>query len=397
MKPFEIKPGIHWIGALHPDLKAFDIILQTKNGTTYNSYLIQDEKTAIIDTVKGKFTEQYLEHISQLVDFDRIDYIIIQHNEPDHTGALSELINKAKNAQIVCANVATKYVANILNQDMDVLAVKNNNTLSLGKKTLQFQTAPYLHWPDTMMTHLVEDNILFPCDVFASHFCDSRMFDDLITRDFWTDYKYYFDAIMRPYKKNVRNGLKKIEPLTIDMIAPSHGPILRNDVNKYINAYKEWSAPLPVNSPPKALLYFASAHGNTGIMAREVEKGLASLGIDVKVYDAEGLNFDGHLDKIEAADAVLFGSPTINNDAVKPVWDIINSLATIDIKGKIAGSFGSIGWNGEAIKLLDDRLNAKKFKVPFEGLQAVLVPGDEELLACREFGKNIGIEILNNQ
>lgn len=396
MKPFEIKPGIHWIGSLHPDIKVFDIILQTKNGTTYNSYLIQDEKTAIIDTVKSKFTKQYLEHITELVDFEQIDYIIVQHNEPDHSGALAELIDVAKNAQVVCANVATKYVANILNRDLDVLSVKNNTTLSLGKKTLQFQTAPYLHWPDTMMTYLVEDNILFPCDVFASHFCDSRMFNDLITRDFWTDYKYYFDSIMRPFKKNVRNGLKKIAPLTIEMIAPSHGPILRENVQKYIAAYEEWAAPLSANSPPKVLVYYASAHGNTGIMANEIEIGLKSLGIDVEVYNAEGLSFDGHLDKIEAADAVLFGSPTINNDATKPVWDVINSLTTIDIKGKIAGSFGSIGWNGEAIKLLDDRLTAMKFKLPFEGLKAVLVPSKEELLACREFGKNIGNEIINN-
>ena len=395
MKPFEIKPGIHWIGALHPDLRAFDIIMQTKNGTTYNSYLVKDEKTAIIDTVKGKFTEQYLEHISYLVDFESIDYIVVQHNEPDHSGALSELIKKAKNAQIVCANAAKKYVTNVLNQDIEVLGVKNNATLSLGEKTLQFVMAPYLHWPDTMMTHLVEDNVLFPCDVFASHFCDSRMLNDLITRDFWADYKYYFDVIMRPFKKNVRNGLKKLEPLPIDLLAPSHGPIIRQDVAKYIKAYEDWAAPLPANFPPKVLVYFASAHGNTGIMAHEVKKGLVSLSIDVEIYDVEGLDFEDHLDKIEAADAILFGSPTINNDAVKPVWDVINNLTTIDIKGKLAGSFGSIGWNGEAIKLLDDRLNAMKFKVPFEGLKAVLVPSEEELSACREFGKSIGTEIIN--
>ena len=394
MKPFELKSNVNWIGALHPDLRVFDIIMHTKNGTTYNSYLIRDEKTAIIDTVKGKFTDQYLAHIESLVAFETIDYIIVQHNEPDHSGALAELLDVAKNAQLVCANVAVKYVNNILNKELDVLGVKNNHTLSLGQKTLQFITAPYLHWPDTMMTYLVEDKILFSCDVFANHFCDSHMFNDEIARDFWPDYKNYFNSIMRPFKKNVRNGLQKIEPLEIEMIAPSHGPILRSELSKYVNAYAEWSSPAIENSTPKAIVYYATAHGNTEIMAHEVEKGLKSAGVDVEVFNAENLDFDGHLDKIEAADAVLFGSPTINNDAVKPIWDVLNSLTTIDVKGKVAGSFGSIGWNGEAIKLLDERLNAMKFKVPVEGQQAVLVPSKQELADCVEFGKKLGNEIL---
>jgi len=397
MKPLEIKTNVYWVGALHPDLRIFDIIMRTKNGTTYNSYLVKDEKIAVIDTVKAKFAEQYLQHLSELVDFARIDYIILQHTEPDHSGAVADLLQAAPRAKVVCAKVATKYVANTLNRDVEPIGVENGATISLGQKTLRFISAPFLHWPDTMMTFLEEEKILFPCDVFASHFCDSRIFSDAITRDFWPDFRAYFDTILRPFRRHLRNALKKVQSLQIETIAPSHGPILRNDLNKYMQAYHDWSAPRPENHPKKLLVYFASAHGSTEVMAHKISAGANSVGIDTELFDVVGLNFDGHLDRIEAADAILFGSPTINNDAVKPVWDVLNSLTTLDVKGKIGGSFGSIGWSGEAVKLLDDRLAAMKFTVPFPGLTAVLIPSDEELQKCHEFGVQVGKALVEKQ
>jgi flavorubredoxin len=394
MKPFEIKGDVYWVGALHPDLRIFDIIMRTKNGTTYNSYLIKDEKIAIIDTVKAKFADQYLQHLSELVDLSRIDYVILQHTEPDHSGSLPMLLEAAPSAKVVCAKVATKYVANTLNRDVSPLGMENGSSISLGHKTLRFISSPFLHWPDTMMTFLEEEQILFPCDIFSSHFCDSRMFNDIISRDFWPEYKYYFDVILRPYKKHLRNALKKLQPLKIEMIAPSHGPILRSDLKQYIDAYQKWSAALTENNPRKMIIYFASAHGNTEAMAYKISEGAQSLGIDTQLYDVVGLNFEGHLDLIEAADAIVFGSPTINNDVVKPIWDVLNSLVTIDIKGKLAASFGSVGWSGEAVKLLDERLAAMKFKVPVEGLSAVLVPSMEELGKCYDFGVQLGKALL---
>ncbi len=394
MKPFEITKNVHWIGALHPDLRVFDIIMNTKNGTTYNSYLIQDEKTAVIDTVKEKFADAYVENIKRLIDPGSIDYIIMQHNEPDHSGSLLKLLKVAPNAQVVCAKSAVKYVENITNVDINIKAVANKDILELGSKSLQFFSTPYCHWPDTMVTWLAEDHILFPCDLLGSHFCDSRMFNDAISRDFWPDFKYYFDNIMRPYKKNVRNAISKIEDLDISVIAPSHGPILRQNIAGYIQAYKEWTEPASPNNPPKMLIYFAAAHGNTGIMAHKVAEGARSKGVDVQVYDACEIHPEEHVDKIENADAVLLGSPTINNNAVKPVWDVLNALISIDVKGKIAGSFGSYGWSGDAVEQLDARLAAMKFKVPFEGIKAVLVPNEEELQSCFAFGANVASELV---
>ena len=379
MKPFEIKENVYWIGALHPDLRVFDIIMQTKNGTTYNSYLLQAEKPAIIDTVKHKFTESYLEHVKELIDLKKLTYIIVQHNEPDHSGSLKALIELAPQAIILCSKVSAKYVRNIVNTDVTIQTVENGEEIDLGGKTIRFYATPFLHWPDTMMTYWVEGQVLFPCDVFANHFCDSRMYNDLITRDFWPDFKYYFDIIFRPYKNDI----------DIQMLAPSHGPILRRDVNEFISRYRQWSAEREANEPKQLLIYYISAHGNTAKMANAIAEGAHEIGVNVQVYDITEIDVDAHLERIEMCDGLLIGSPTINNDAVKPAWDLLSSLATIEVKGKLAGSFGSIGWSGEATKFLDSRLADLKFKVPESGLTVTLVPDEQELTDCREFGNKI--------
>ncbi len=212
------------------------------------------------------------------------------------------------------------------------------------------------------------------------------MYNDLVTRDFWVDFKYYFDHIMWPFKKNVHNAVKKIDALDVELAATSHGPILRKDVQKYIDAYREWSTPAPPNNPPKMLIYYAAAHGNTKIMADKIAEGARSVGVDVELFDATEIDAAGHIDRIEAADALVLGSPTINANVVKPIWDVLNNLITIDVKGKIGASFGSYGWSGDAVKQLDARLIAMKFKVPYEGLQAVLVPSEQEQTDSFEFG-----------
>ncbi len=393
MKPVQIKENVHWIGALHPDLRIFDIIMYCKNGTTYNSYLVKGEKTAIIDTVKDKFAAGYLDRIAELVDFTTIDYIVAQHNEMDHAGSLAALLEKAPQAQIVCSKPAAKYVQNILNREVNIKTVENGEILDLGGKSLQFFPAPFLHWPDTMMTYLREDKILFTCDMFAAHFCDSHLFNDLISRDIKADFKYYFDTIMRPFKKQVRNGLKKIADLPFEIIAPSHGPVLRQNVQEYIQAYDAWSTPGAENTPRRLLIYYASAYGNTERMAAEIGRGAKDAGLSVELYDAMLLEPQDHLDRIESADALAFGSPTINNDAVKPVWNLLTSLVTLDIKGKIGASFGSMGWSGEAVDFLDQRLVNLKLKVPNPGLKVTLIPGDEDLQKCYEFGQALAAAV----
>jgi flavorubredoxin len=387
MGPIEIKEDIYWIGVLDPGLRLFDILFPTEAGTTYNAYLVRGEKVAVVDTAKGRCYDQFLSHLTSLVAPEDVAYVVCNHMEPDHSGSLAAFLEEAENAQVVVSRTGEHYVRNILNADVNPLKMGDGDVLDLGGKTLRFVSAPFLHWPDTMFTYAVEEKVLFPCDVFGSHFCDDRMFDDLVG-DFSEQFEYYYQGIMRPFKDKMLEAIAKIRDLDIDVIAPSHGPILRSDPWKYVEQYVEWSTPVSATGK-KVLVFYASAHGNTKMMAEEVAKGAAIDGVEVEVFDLTETDPGEVLDDIEAADALIVGSATINGDAVKPVWDLLSSLATIRLRGKVGGAFGSYGWSGEAVGMVEDRLKSLKFKVPEPGLRFTLVPTAEELQACREFGARI--------
>ncbi len=387
MIPAEIKKDIYWTGVLDPELRVFDILMSTERGTTYNSYLVKGEKIAVIDTAKGRFYEQFLSNIKSLVEPEDLDYIVCNHMEPDHSGSLARFLTEAKNARVVVSRTGEHYVNNIVNAEVNPLKMGDGDTLDLGGKTLRFISAPFLHWPDTMFTYAVEDKVLFPCDVFGSHYCDERLYDDLVS-DFSYEFEYYYQVIMRPFRERILQAVDKIRDLDIEMVAPSHGPILRGDPWKYINQYVEWSTPSPTESK-KVLVFYASAYGNTKAMAEEIAKGTAIDGVDVEAYDVTKIELGDLLGPIEAAQALIIGSPTFNGDAVKPIWDLLSSLATIRLRGKVGAAFGSYGWSGEAVGMIEERLKSLKFKVPQPGLKFALVPTAEELESCREFGRKI--------
>jgi flavorubredoxin len=224
MKPIEIKEGIYWIGALDPDLRLFDILFPTEGGTTYNSYLVRGEKVAVVDTVKGRCYDQFFSRLTSLVAPEDVDYVVCNHMEPDHSGSLAAFLKEAKNAQVIVSRTGEHYVRNILNADVGPLKMGDGDVLDLGGKTLRFVSAPFLHWPDTMFTYAVEDQVLFPCDVLGSHFCDERMFDDLLG-DFSAQFEYYYRGIMGPFKDKMIEALDKIQDLEISVIAPFCAPI----------------------------------------------------------------------------------------------------------------------------------------------------------------------------
>ena len=387
IKPVEIKGNIYWTGVLHPDLRLFDILFPTEKGTSYNSYLVKAQKTALIDTVKGPFYEQFLSNITSLVEPEDIDYIVCNHMEPDHSGSLARFLKEAKNARVVVSRTGEHYVNNIVNADVNPLRMADGDTLDLGGKTLRFIFAPFLHWPDTMFTYAVEDRVLFPCDVFGSHFCDERLYDDLLG-DFSEEFEFYYRGIMGPFKDRVPEAVDKIRGLEIEIIAPSHGPVLRSDPWKYVHQYVEWSTPRPTEGKT-LLVFYASAHGNTRVMAEQIAQGAAIEAVKVDIFDLTETAPGDVLEPIEAADGLIIGSPTFNGDAVKPVWDLLSSLTTIRLRGKVGAAFGSYGWSGEAVGMIEDRMKSLKMKVPQAGLRVVLVPNAQELENCREFGKQI--------
>ncbi|NEV60616.1 FprA family A-type flavoprotein [Thiorhodococcus minor] len=403
----EIAPGVHWIGALDPTLRTFDIILRTANGTTYNSYMVRGtDGVAIIDTVKAEFADDFFARIESVARYDEIRIIVLNHLEPDHTGALPELMRRAPQAKLYISTRATAMLKALLKpkEDKGPLAFETVGTgdeVSLGDRTLRFLHTPFLHWPDTQCTYLVEEGVLFSGDVFGCHYCDTRLLNDRCG-DFRFAFDYYYAHIMRPFKTHVMDALKLIEPLPLKTIAPTHGPILRDRPRRYITRYRELStasfADKIGNEERSLIIFYMSAYGSTARMAEAICAGAEEQpGLRVSLYDLEGGETQPFVDLIESADALALGSPTINGDAVKPIWDLLSSLAVIDLKGKLGAAFGSYGWTGEAVRMIEDRMRGLKMRVPVAGLRVKLIPTDEELDECRAFGRDIASAIASGE
>ncbi len=395
----EIAPGVHWIGALDPTLRTFDIILRTANGTTYNAYAIRGSQgVAIVDTVKREFSSEFFGRLETVARYQEIRAIVLNHLEPDHSGALPELMRRAPQARLYVSTRATSMLKALLKpkdqeRPLEYTTVGTGDEVSLGDRTLRFLHTPFLHWPDTQCTYLVEQQVLFSGDVFGCHYCDSRLFNDRVG-DFRFSFDYYYAHIMRPFKQHVMDALKLIEPLALKMIAPTHGPILRDRPRRYVTHYRELStsslADAICNQEKTLIIFYMSSYGNTARMAEAVCAGAEERGgVRVSLYDLEGGEIEPFVDLIEEADALAFGSPTINGDAVKPVWDLLSSLAVVNLKGKIGAAFGSYGWSGEAVRMIEDRMRGLKMRIPISGLRVKLIPTDEELEACRDFGRRL--------
>ncbi|TLD42993.1 MAG: putative flavoprotein [Candidatus Jettenia ecosi] len=395
MQTLEIKKNIHWVGALNATLRAFDVVFQTRYGTTYNSYLIQADKPTLIDSVHAKFTEEHIAKLKSLIDLKDIYYIVVNHTEMDHSGALGDLLREAPNAQILSTKTAAFFLKNILHKDFNGKIVEDGEIVSLGNKQLKFIHAPFWHWPDTMFSYLEEDRVLFPCDGFATHFCDERLFDDRVD-DFTEDFQYYYEHVMGPYRKKILEAIEKIRNSDIQLIAPSHGPILRTNPRKYIKAYEDWSAPRKDPNKKQIVIFYASMYGNTKKMAEAVAKGASTINTEVKLFDAAQISPEFIRCEIESADGILFGSSTLNGDAIRPIWDIIDIMFSVNAKGKKCATFGTYGWSGEATKQMEDRLNGLKLKVVQPPIKVVLTPTEDELKRCSIFGYDFVKTLTDN-
>ncbi|MFQ5964540.1 MAG: FprA family A-type flavoprotein [Candidatus Scalinduaceae bacterium] len=389
MNHISIKDNIYWVGVLDPDMRIFDITLRTDRGTTYNSYLIKDEKTVLIDTVKEPFTDDFITNITSLVDPKDIAYIVANHTEPDHSGVLFELLKLAINAKVIASKSGGHLLKNIINKPFDLITIEEYGCINLGTCELKFVSAPYLHWPDTIFTYLEKEKILFTCDAFGSHFCDKRMFDDLVG-DFDCYFQYYYDNIMRPFKPYILKAIEKIKGMNIDIIATGHGPILRKDPWKYVESYFNWSKIL-IDAKKNVLILYVSIYGNTKKMAEAIAEGVSEENACVTLFDINASDYKLVRDAIEKADGILIGSPTIVGDAPKPVWDVLSLLATVKSRIRLGSTFGSYGWSGEATKMIEDRLNGLHIKLYETALKIKLIPDNASLRECHEFGKQFAI------
>ncbi len=394
----DLNDTVKWIGVKDPDLVTFDVVMETKYGTSYNSYFINAKKKTIIDATKEKFWEEYLMKIDELCDPRDIEYIVVNHTEPDHSGNVKNLLRVAPNAKVVGTGNAIRYLRDLMGMDFPNIIVKDGNTLDLGDRTLKFISAPNLHWPDTMFTYLEEDKILFTCDSFGAHFCDDKLFEDEIERmnEYHGAFQYYFDVILGPFSKFMLKAIQKIEDLEIESIAPGHGPVLRQNWKKYVDLSKFY-AERALSKPIKPVVFipYVSAYQKTGMIAELIAEGILQAGdIKVDVVDIE-MSPLGELEQhISHASAYVIGSPTINQNILLPVYKCFALINPIRDKGKPAAAFGSYGWSGEAKKLIRTNLENLKLDVFDEEMFVKFTPDDEESARAIAFGKAFGESLL---
>ncbi len=391
-----VKDDVKWIGVLDYDIVTFDVVMETKYGTTYNSYFIDAEKKTIIDATKEKFWDVYLEKIKAVVDPSEIEYIIVNHTEPDHSGNLRKLLEIAPKAKVVGTRNAIRYLNDIIGPGFPHMIVKDGDTLDLGNKTIRFIGAPNLHWPDTMYSYLEDDKVLFTCDSFGCHFADDKMFDDEVG---YFDYafRYYFDVIIKPFSKFMLKAIEKIEQLDIDVIATGHGPILRSDWRKYVELTKQWSEEF-LSKPKKNRVFipYVSAYHKTGVIAEKIAEGLKAAGdIEVDLVDVETTPLGEIDEKLTLARGIIVGSPVINQNILLPIYKVFALINPYRDKGKLAGAFGSYGWSGENKKLIESNLVNLKLKFFGEGVFMKFTPDSEQLEECVQYGKAFGEELLS--
>ncbi len=386
-----ITDDLKWIGILDYDIKTFDIVMTTEFGTTYNSYFVNAEKKALIEVAKEKFRDTYFEKLNSVTDPSEISYIILDHTEPDHSGSLKYLLELAPSATVVGSGNAIRYLEDIINVPFKSLTVKDGDRLDLGNKTLQFISAPNLHWPDSIYTYLVEDKVLFTCDSFGAHYCSYEMKDDL-SSDYLAAFKYYFDVILKPFSRFMVKAIDRIRPLEINCICPGHGPILKQNRQAIVDLTEKYAKEYIEITTSKAkrhvLIAYVSAYGYTREAAEYIASGIGEVSdFVIDVVDIENIDI-GELDaKINSNDAILIGSPTINQNTLLPVYKMFALINPLRDKGKLAGSFGSYGWSGEAPKIILDNLKNLKLKVFEESVSFKFRPSGTKEEALRDYGR----------
>lgn len=359
----EIADKVYWTGVVDDRKVPFHRLILEK-GTSYNSYLIKDEKTALIDTVDMLFGKEFVDNLGKEMDLETLDYIVINHTEPDHSGALGALARKAKNAKIVCTAFAVYELMEMYKLDKErFMVVRTGDEINLGTKTISFHETPFLHTEETMVTYLKEDKILFPCDIFSTHIADKKALFISELEDeasILEDYKVYYKLIMDPHRRYVLPMVDVVKNLDIKMIAPSHGYILDQNIMKYVEIYEESAKESKKNI--KTLILFNTMSGNTKKMARMLENELVELGFEVESINTEKAELEDVLTKIQYADGILFGTSTRYADIPGNLEVILKELKELEVEGKPAAAFGSYGWSGEAVEVVQDYLTGAGMK-----------------------------------
>ena len=392
MKPFEVAKDIYWVGAIDWNIRDFHGYA-IHEGTTYNAFLILDEKITLIDTVKKEQADTLIENIAEIVDPRKIDVVISNHTEMDHSGGLPRVMHRVgEEKPLYCSQVGQKSLSQHFPQKWNYRAVKSGEELSIGKRTLAFLETRMLHWPDSMFTYAKEDRILFSSDAFGQHYAGLERFDDEIGEAIMPHARKYFANILLLYSPLILKLVDKVKEmgLALDMILPDHGIMWRKDPLKIVQAYVEWSQQKPKR---KALVVYDTMWHSTEKMAEAIVRSLAEEGVDAKPFHLRTRHRSDIMTEVLDAGAVIVGSPTLNNCLFPTVSDFLCYMKGLKPANKIGAAFGSYGWSGEAVKLITKELEEAKFRMVDPGLRVQYVPDAKGLEACRALGKKIAAEL----
>ncbi len=391
MQPLEIKKNVHWVGAVDYGSRDFHGYSLSPQGTTYNAYVVLDEKKVLFDTVKHGFSEVLLERLRTIVNPEDIDYIVVNHVELDHAGALPQLIKLCKPEAVFCSPLGQKAIEGHFKnwRDWPLKTVKTGDSISIGKRTIRFVETRMLHWPDSMFSYIPEDKLLFSNDAFGQNIASSERFTDALAREALDQAmtEYYYNIVL-PYSQQVLKTLAQVAELglEIDMIAPDHGLIFRgeDEVRYALERYREFAEQKPGK---RAVIVYDSMWHSTEKMAYAIAEGLNAEGVPSRIMDMKRNHHSAVMTELARCGLVVAGSPTHNNGILPYMAAMLTYMKGLRPQNRLGAAFGSFGWSGECVKILTDHLAGMGFELPEEGLKIKHVPDEEALAQCMERGK----------
>ena len=389
MSAIKLRENIWSVGVLNPTLRVFDIVMESKYGTSYNAYLLTGEKNVLIETVHVDYFDEYLDNIRQVIPLEDVDYLIMNHNEPDHSGSVAKLLTVCPKLEIIATKTGKKHLQDITNLDLPCRAVGAGDTLDLGNQVLEFIPAPMLHWADSMFTWDSARKTLFTCDFLGAHFCEPTMLDSKIhvKEAYEGEFAYYYEGIFGPFRASVLSGLDMM-PADVELVCPSHGPCLTETIARAKELYRTWSTLAP-KTQRTAFVVYASAYGCTRALADAAAQALEGEGYAVTTADVTVMPYAECVKLAHEADVLLVGSPTINRVAPKAVWDVLTSIDPINLKGKAAGAFGAYGWSGEAAPMLHTFLKGLRYAAPEAPFRVLFTPTQADLDAMADYARSV--------
>jgi anaerobic nitric oxide reductase flavorubredoxin len=392
----ELTEGVYWVGVVDWAIRKFHgQELSTHRGSSYNSYLITDEKTVLVDTVWGPFQDQLIENIGELVDPAKIDIVVANHAESDHSGSLPAVMRYTPNATVVVSQRGRESVEGHFHQPWNFRVVKTGDKINIGSGELVFVETPMLHWPDSMFTYLTGKNILMPNDAFGQHYATSFRFNDQVNQaELYEEALKYYANILTPFSNLVVKKIKEVLSLdlAVDMIAPSHGVIWRKDPLQIVEKYQQWAVQ---EADKSAVIIYDTMWEGTRHMAEAISHGLAANGVQCKVFHVAVSDRNDIITEIFKAKAIIVGSPTFNQGILPTISPIFEDLKGLKFQNKIGAAFGSYGWSGESVGIIEEHLSSCKIQLVAEGVRSKWQPKPDDLMRCEELGQKVA-QVVNS-